>query len=114
MFHIDTENVGGLFMGGGGGKGYVTPPPPNNSHPPALFLRLWTMTLRMGSKKGNDQGLIHSNRSIRPSNPKGKNHTHKLINVQERHANKTNKQRFSKQMVTHSATLTENGSYIYF
>ena len=42
------------YLGVGvGGKGYVNPPPPPKlfQSPPALFLRLWTMTLRMGSKK---------------------------------------------------------------
>ena len=41
----------------------------------------------LGSKMtGKSQELIQSNPTSNPKNPKGKNHTHKLINVHERHA----------------------------
>ena len=49
---VDYLGVGGGGGGGGGAK-VCYPPPPSKiiPIPPALFLRLWTMTLRMGSKK---------------------------------------------------------------
>ena len=37
-------------------------------------------------KKGSDHELIQSNQTSNPQNQKEKKHTHKLINVHERHA----------------------------